>query len=144
MTSTAHAQAQGLTPLLATDLQDHLVSVTHDLERLHTLLADACHVLMTSFHGAHDQVGSLRAGSPDLGSLDRASVHLAQAVTALQFEDLAAQLLQHSRQRLRHCVDRLASAALGDEDDPGLLEDEPLRPNPVTQDEVDAGSIELF
>ena len=31
-----------------------------------------------------------------------------------------------------------------DEDEDALVEDAPLRPNPVTQDEMDAGSIELF
>ena len=31
-----------------------------------------------------------------------------------------------------------------DEDGAALIEDAPLRPNPVTQDEMDAGSIELF
>ena len=31
-----------------------------------------------------------------------------------------------------------------DEDGIALIEAAPLRPNPVTQDEMDAGSIELF
>ena len=28
--------------------------------------------------------------------------------------------------------------------EPGVVEEPPQRPNPVTQDEMDAGSIELF
>lgn len=31
-----------------------------------------------------------------------------------------------------------------DEDGETVAEETPLRPNPVTQDEMDAGSIELF
>ena len=31
-----------------------------------------------------------------------------------------------------------------DEDGEAVVESAPLRPNPVTQDEMDAGSIELF
>ena len=31
-----------------------------------------------------------------------------------------------------------------DEEGAAVIEDAPLRPNPVTQDEMDAGSIELF
>ena len=31
-----------------------------------------------------------------------------------------------------------------DEDGEAVVEAAPLRPNPVTQDEMDAGSIELF
>jgi hypothetical protein len=31
-----------------------------------------------------------------------------------------------------------------DEDGEAVVEDAPMRPNPVTQDEMDAGSIDLF
>jgi hypothetical protein len=31
-----------------------------------------------------------------------------------------------------------------DEDGAAVIEPPPLRPNPVTQDEMDAGSVELF
>jgi hypothetical protein len=34
---------------------------------------------------------------------------------------------------------------MGDDDEaPAVVEEMPRRPNPVTQDEMDAGSIELF
>ena len=69
----------------------------------------------------------------------------AGAVTALQFQDMASQLIAHTRQRLRNCADRLAREAMGDDDDgDAVVEAAPLRPNPVTQDEMDAGSVELF
>ena len=40
----------------------------------------------------------------------------------------------------------LARDALGDDDPDGaaVVEEGPLKPNPVTQDEMDAGSVELF
>jgi len=34
--------------------------------------------------------------------------------------------------------------AFGDEDGEGIVEEAPQRPNPVTQDEMDAGSVDLF
>jgi hypothetical protein len=56
------------------------------------------------------------------------------------------QLIAHTSQRLRHCADRLARDALGDDDEDGaaLVEPAAQGPNPVTQDEMHAGSIELF
>jgi hypothetical protein len=66
-------------------------------------------------------------------------------VTALQFQDMASQLIAHTQRRLRGCADRLACDALDDDEDgDAVVEAPPLRPNPVTQDEMDAGSIELF
>ena len=41
---------------------------------------------------------------------------------------------------------QIARDALGSDDPDGaaVVEDIPLKPNPVTQDEMDAGSVELF
>jgi hypothetical protein len=54
--------------------------------------------------------------------------------------------LASTNQRLRSCVDTLAREAFGDDDEDGVsvIETPPQRPNPVTQAEMDAGSIELF
>ena len=66
---------------------------------------------------------------------------LRHAVTAMQVQDMASQLINHTMLRVTRCGDALA------QDNPlselGALPDE-LRPNPVTQNEMDAGSIELF
>ena len=70
---------------------------------------------------------------------------MAGAITAMQFQDMATQLIAHTNRRLRNCVDKIARDSMGDDEDgTAVVDDTPLNPNPVTQDEVDAGSIELF
>ena len=68
------------------------------------------------------------------------------AVTELQFQDMASQLIGHTSKILQGCAYRLASEAMGYEDGEAVpfVEDVPERPNPVTQDEMQAGSVELF
>lgn len=138
---------EALPLMVAADLQDHLMTASNDLDRLQALLSDACDTLIRSFYGASDEVQVLRAG-PDVHgeAVGRMSSHLGCAITALQFQDMASQLIAHTHRRLRSCADRLARDAMGDDDEDGMavVEDAPLRPNPVTQDEMDAGSIELF
>lgn len=135
-------------PLLAAiDLQDNLLTATHDLDRLQTLLSDACDELMRGFHGAAGEIQELVDAAQDTPSPElfhSVVQHLGGAITALQFQDMASQLIAHTHKRLRNCADRLARQAMADGEDDGVVEDAPLRPNPVTQDEMDAGSIELF
>ena len=57
---------------------------------------------------------------------------------------MASQLIAHTHKRLRNCADRLAADTFEPDDGEAVIEAAPLRPNPVTQDEMDAGSIELF
>jgi hypothetical protein len=136
--------------MVAADLQDSLLTATNDLERLERLLADATETLMGHFYGASAQVTHLArqaAHHPELSSdgLHEAMQHLGGAVTALQFQDMASQLIIHTNRRLRNCADRLARDVMGDDEEgETVVEEAPLRPNPVTQDEMDAGSIELF
>lgn len=143
--------AGGAMPLMvAAELQDHLMVASNDLERLQRLLGDAGDSLMTHFYGA---TGELRAflstvgeqAGPHTEPLAKAMQHMAGAITAMQFQDMANQLVDHTTKRLRSCADRLASDTMGeDEDGAPVVAIAPLRPNPVTQDEMDAGSIELF
>lgn len=146
----AEAQAGGLPLMQAADLQDHLLVVSNDLDRLQRLLADAGDSLLAHFHGASSEmkrVQEILTAHPhmDGDALKQALTHLAGAITAMQFQDMASQLIAHTTRRLRGCADRIASDALGaDEDGEAVVEDMPLRPNPVTQDEMDAGSVELF
>ncbi len=135
----------GLPFLAAADLQDDLLIASSDLDRLQTLLSDACNTLQSGFFGAMQELSDLPAQDPP--ARDRAVAHLGTVVTALQFQDMASQLIDHTRGRLRHCADRLARDAFnGDSDGEGdaVVEAPPLRPNPVTQSEMDTGFIELF
>ena len=139
--------ASTLSLLAAADLQDHLMVARNDLERLQRLLDDASTALVGHFAGATRHLDAVHHAGPDADLAAQRDLRdtLGSAITALQFQDLATQLIAHTSQRLRSCVDRLGRDVFaGDDDDPGLLEDAPLRPNPVTQDEMDAGSVELF
>lgn len=140
-----------LSLMVAADLQDDLMVVSNDMERLQRLLSDACDNLLVHFYGATDQLKRLLhtlATQPevDADQVHAAMEHMAGAIVAMQFQDMASQLVTHSTRRLRNCADRIARDAMGDDDEdgPALVESPPLRPNPVTQDEMDAGSIELF
>lgn len=137
----------GFLPLQAVaELQDHLMTATNDLERLQTLLSDACVVLFAGFQGASEQVHKLCAKTNEgEEEATRAIQFLGTAVTALQFQDMASQLIEHTNKRLRSCAYTLAKEAFGDDDEgAAVVELPPMRPNPVTQAEMDVGSIELF
>ena len=133
--------------LRAAELQDHLMTASNDLERLQRLIDDAYVVLMDGFHGTAGQLGDvIDLGHDITPHLQAARQTLFKTVTALQFQDMATQLIAHTNKRLRTCADQIARDALGDDDPDGaaVVDDAPMRPNPVTQDEVDAGSVELF
>lgn len=141
----------GLPLEAAADLQDHLMVASHDLERLQRLLDDASETLSARFYGASSQIHDLMqvvatVPGADQEAMQGAMQNLAGAITALQFHDMAIQLIAHTQKRLRSCADRIARDAMGEDDEDGsaIVEDGPGRPNPVTQDEMDAGSIELF
>ncbi len=151
----SHTAATALPPLLATDLQDHLMVANNDLERLQRLLTDACDTLMSHYHGADQALKrAIAAAAPSAADSSSGAAaheataalkHLTSAITALQFQDLAFQLVEHTQRRLRNCADRLACDTMADDEDgAALVTAAPERPNPVTQDEMDAGSIELF
>ena len=132
-----------MSPLALIELQDHLLAAGHDLSRLVTLLDHACRQLLLHFDAAASQLRALPTADP--AARERACAEIAKAVTALQFQDLSSQLVTHAGDRLRYCADRLANAALGGDDDgEDVVCVPPSRPNPVTQAEMDAGSVELF
>lgn len=136
-----------LSLLLAAELQDHLMTASNDLERLQRLLDDACTALMDGFHTSAGALGEvIDQGHEVAPSLMAVRQELFKTVTALQFQDMATQLIAHTNKRLRNCADQIARDALGDDDPDGaaVVDDGPLKPNPVTQDEMDAGSVELF
>ena len=130
--------------MLMAEVQDSLLVVVHDLSRLDGLLAHTMENLMERFTSA-----SANLADPSLANskeLDLARSTLRAAVTELQFQDMASQLIIHTSKILQGCAYRLASESMGVEDGEAVpfVEEVPERPNPVTQDEMDAGSIELF
>ena len=142
---TAQEPFLGLPLLAAADIQDHLLMVSNDLDRLHALLTHSCEELMKCFHGATRGLHTLGNAAERSPALEAAISQLGNAVVALQFEDMATQLIQHTHRRLRSCVDQLARQTFADDEDgPAEVAMPPLHPNPVTQDEMDAGSVELF
>jgi len=140
----AEQPAVQLPVMLVAEVQDSLLVVVHDLARLDGLLAHTMENLMERFSSA---LASLADPSlPDAPALAEARNALRSAVTELQFQDLAAQLIGHTSKVLQGCAYRLASESMGQEDGEAVpfVEEVPERPNPVTQDEMDAGSVELF
>ena len=130
--------------LLVAELQDSLLTVVHDLKRLDGLLAHAMNNLMDRFTSATGHLDSaVNAPSADL---DAARSAVREAVIELQFQDIASQLIAHASKTLQGCAYRLAAESMGSEDGEAVpfVDETPNRPNPVTQDEMDAGSIELF
>ena len=130
--------------LLVAEVQDSLLMVVHDLTRLDGLLAHAMENLMLRFSSALSHLESAQlAGGIDLNAARGA---MSAAVIELQFQDIASQLIAHSTKTLQGCAYRLAAESMGSEDGEAIpfVEDTPQRPNPVTQDEMDAGSVELF
>ncbi len=130
--------------MLVAEIQDSLLMVVHDLARLDGLLAHAMENLMLRFTAA-----SADLSDPALATfkeLEGVRSALRAAVTELQFQDMASQLIVHTSKTLQGCAYRLAADSMGDEDGEALpfVEEVPERPNPVTQDEMQAGSVELF
>ena len=130
--------------MLVAEVQDSLLVVVHDLSRLDGLLAHTIESLMERFTSA-----SANLADPALlasRELDAVRASLRAAVTELQFQDMASQLIVHTTKVLKGCAYRLASEAMGSEDGEAVpfVEEVPERPNPVTQSEMYAGSVELF
>jgi hypothetical protein len=130
-------------------LQDDLLTASNDLDRLQGLLTHACDTLIERFSGASGHINDLLSAeqleAAQSERLNGAIHQLGGAMTALQFQDMASQLIHHTHTRLRGCADQLAVRAFGaDEGDEAMVMAAPMRPNPVTQSEMDAGSVELF
>ena len=143
MTTNA-APAVQLPVMLVAEVQDSLLVVVHDLSRLDGLLAHTMENLMERLTSASANLAD--PALMDSRELDGVRSTLRAAVTELQFQDMASQLIIHTSKILQGCAYRLASESMGSEDGEAVpfVEEVPERPNPVTQDEMDAGSIELF
>ena len=118
----------------------------HDLHRLEGLLSHATDNLLERFGVANATLTEAVVGdSPELAAVRTA---LRAAVTELQFQDMASQLIWHTTKVLQGCAFRLAAETMGDDEEgveaAPFEEMAPDRPNPVTQSEMEAGSIDLF
>ncbi|MGD9942542.1 MAG: hypothetical protein AB7L76_07400 [Burkholderiaceae bacterium] len=132
-----------LPPRVAAELQDQLLSAATDLERLNGLLDHAAQQLMASFQAVNGLLGDAAHGAapaPLPARLAAVKAEVVEAITALQFQDMAAQLIGHSTQRIRAVADYLAC----DGDDAAAPVELVQRNCPVAQREMEAGSIELF
>ncbi len=129
---------------LVADLQDALMMAMTDLERLEGLLDHATSNLLDRFGSANQALALL--ADTDTHRLQPIRDHLHQAVTELQFHDMSTQLIVHTSKVLQACAWKLADSAMEPEEDEIPLELDPMpdRPSPVTQSEMDAGSIDLF
>ena len=145
-TQTPSAEPAVQVPVMvAAELQDSLLVVMRDLHRLEGLLNHATTNLLERFGEANVLLAGESLGNDP--SLVAARDALRCAVTELQFHDMATQLIGHTTRVLQGCAFRLAAETMGreeDELDAPAMSIQPERPNPVTQSEMDAGSIELF
>lgn len=131
--------------MVAAELQDSLLVVMHDLHRLEGLLSQATDNLLERFGEANELLSdALVEASPELKAVQTA---LRSAVVELQFQDMASQLIWHTTKVLQACAFQLAAEAMGTEEGEeaaSFVDMAPDRPNPVTQSEMDAGSVDLF
>jgi hypothetical protein len=143
---TPSEPAVQLPVMVVAELQDSLMVAMHDLQRLDGLLSHTMDNLMLRFDAASRELSNpLLTGTHALSGV-RGALHA--AVTELQFQDMASQLIAHTTKVLQACACRLAAESMGnDPDEESAPFDESVvldRPNPVTQSEMDAGSVELF
>ena len=118
---------------------DLLRSVSEDLGRLDGMLSDAIGRLTGTFNQIQQLATDSNSPEIVLATFD--------AIGALQFQDMASQLIVHTKKVLQGCAFKLASETMGHEVDEEAAPFGDIasdRPNPVTQSEMDAGSIELF
>jgi hypothetical protein len=116
------------------DLRLQLIAAADDLERLQALLRDACDSLLLCFAGVSDGVRDLCDGADVGGPAQALQAELSGVVVALQFQDLAQQLIAHTRGHLQRCAEDLHFTM------PGALR----QAGPVTQQAMHAGSVDLF
>lgn len=112
-------------------------AIAGDLERLRALIADAGDRLLASFQQVSEAMPALAADPDQRARLDAA---VGSAVTALQFQDMSSQLIQHAQRRLGE-LERALTQLAEEAHDPWSVN---TRMQPVRQDAMGAGSIELF
>lgn len=139
------ADASPVTAATHDALCAELDAAREELQRLRRLLGDAGDALLAHFGATARELAVLgQALGPDCGpqsqALRAAMAELGGAVVALQFQDLATQLVGHAEQRLGRCLKQIGAAgALGETGAAGAA---PL--HPVSQGRMAPGTVELF
>jgi hypothetical protein len=85
--------------MVVAELQDSLMMVMHDLSRLEGLLSHTMDNLMLRFDAANQELS--HASLASLPALEDVRSTLRSAVTELQFQDMASQLIVHTTKVLR-------------------------------------------
>lgn len=116
-----------------------------ELARLDSLIDDAGNRLLASFVAMQDAIegASLNGTVPATQLLDTLAPAVSEAIGALQFQDLARQLIGHAAERvgaIEDGVERLLVPGLEAECNLTL----PRNAGPVAQQSMAGGSIELF
>ena len=107
-----------------------------ELERLRRLLGDAGDALLAHFGATARELAALGQSlgpAPQAQALRGAMAELGGAVVALQFQDLATQLVGHAEQRLARCLKDLGAEA-------GAAAAPPI----VAPGRMAPGTVELF
>lgn len=112
-------------------------AIAADLERLRTLISDAGDRLLQSFTRVSEIAPRLTVDASQRALLDS---EIGSVVTALQFQDMCTQLTQHAQRRLGELERALNQLAEEAHDPCGV----PTRMQPVRQEMMGAGSIDLF
>jgi hypothetical protein len=123
-------------------VHSQIVAAAADLERLLQLLDQAGGDLMARFAAFDRLAAGIAERAAGTAIADEAVVlrgELLGATTALQFQDMSTQLVNHALGELRTLAHRLGDdARIGGHDAPAV------RRGPVSQAGIDAGSIDLF
>jgi hypothetical protein len=108
-----------------------------DLGRLQALMDDACLQLQARFDGLAQGMQSLQHAHPHWPGLTPLWHEVDAAVVALQFQDLAQQLIAHTRKQLGLLASCGCAVA-------GQVAAGAQAVNPVNQSAMSAGSVDLF
>ncbi len=117
-----------------------MADADRDMARLEKLLTDAGHTLSAAFLSIEVV---LREMAPDKAGEIRGEV--GRIVTALQFHDMASQLLAHARTRIAVAESGLKKlTAMPKNECAASWGPPPTLGNPVGHASLDAGSVDLF
>jgi CHAD domain-containing protein len=144
--SSPHALADNPHMSFAEARRIESLGVRTDLERLRAILDDAVGRLLASFESIQDHLDNRRdtrcaaqcaaqCFDPRAGGIDGA---VQDAVQAMQFHDMASQLMSHVERRMDYLV-QLDQTMAGGGDVPRAP-----APGPVAQAAMDGGGVILF